>query len=222
MSLPRHILIAHSTADRVRARTVVQLMALGQALTANGTSWTYQPLLFGDAALTRNIFASYVIADNVYTHVLFIAADPDLRSDTVRRAIAAGELFVVAGSPSLNPVTQHHRRNDAAEETPVGASVHRIGDDFAAVPAITADLMLIHRDVFEIMLAHDAERSCSADRQLPLLGAAPLCDFFSPPSGSDARALAIADHSFCRRWVETCGGKIWLYVHAAAPQPGTP
>ena len=74
--------------------------------------------------------------------------------------------------------------------------------------------MLIHRDVFEIMLAHEVARPRPGYKDLPLLGTAPLCDFFSPLEAPDGSMFESEDISFCRRWVESCGGEIWADIES--------
>jgi hypothetical protein len=85
---------------------------------------------------------------------------------------------------------------------------------FLKVPAVGTGIMLIQRDVFEIMLARDVARPRPGHTGLPLLGDAPYCDFFSPlpiPSGD---LIESEDISFCKRWVEDCDGEVWVDIES--------
>ena len=85
---------------------------------------------------------------------------------------------------------------------------------FMTVPAIGTGIMLIHRDVFEIMLAHNAARPRAGYSDLPLLGAAPLCDFFSHLARPDGEIIESEDISFCWRWTGACRGEIWADIES--------
>lgn len=236
----RHILIAQPTAGTVLPGTVGHLMALGQALSADGTPWSYRHLSISDISLARSIFASHVIADNLYSHVLFIDSDMGFAADTIRRMIAFDKPLVAAACPKryLAWDTLHAM---ATAEADLPAEARRSTADlmaaaleynvqttrcdgspftprrqgqFMTVPAIGTGIMLIHRDVFEIMLAREAARPRPGYRDLPLLGAAPLCDFFSHLASPDGRIIESEDISFCWRWAEMCGGEIWADIES--------
>ena len=232
------ILIAQPTSGSVVTGTVGYLMDLGRALSQAGIAWDYRALTLAEIALSRNIFASYVIADNVFSHVLFMDADMGVHPPTVLRMIDFGQPVVAAACPKrfldwdlFRQRVDAEAERPAAERRPTqelldlahsynvephlsdGTSfVPERRGPFLTVPAIGTGLMLIHRDVFEIMLAHGSARARPGYRDLPLLEKAPVCDFFAPREAPDGSMAESEDISFCRRWVEECGGKIWADV----------
>lgn len=235
-----NILIAQPTAGSVVSGTVGFLMSLGRALTAEGISWDYRHLSISDIALSRNIFASHVIADNRYSHVLFIDSDMGFTPDTIRSMIAFDKPVVAAACPKrylawerLHEMAMQEAsrpeeaRRDTSELMDAALSYNvetcradgspftpRREGPYMTVPAIGTGIMLIHRDVFEIMLAHNVARPRPGYRKLPMLDGAPLCDFFSNLETPDASMIESEDISFCWRWTEHCGGQIWADIES--------
>lgn len=234
----RHILIAQPTAGGVVPNTVASLMSLGTALSAIDIPWTYRHLSISDISVSRSIFASHVIADNLYSHILFTDSDMGFSPDTILKMIEFDRPIVAAACPvrhfaweDLNAAA----REDAAAKGSAGAAelmdpkfsynVQTTGPDqspftprregrFMTVPAIGTGIMLIHRDVFEIMLAHRAARPRPGYGKLPLLGNAPFCDFFSHLARPDGEIIESEDISFCWRWTGPCRGEIWADIES--------
>ena len=236
----KNILIAQPNTGTVVAGTVGYLMDLGAALSADGVPWSYRQVTFSDIALSRNIFASHVIADNVYSHVLYVDSDMGFAPETVKRMIAFDKPVVAAACPrrflawerlhqlalaEADRPTDQRRSTAELMDAALRYNVDTTTSDglrwqaemdgpFLKVPAIGTGLMLIHRDVFEIMLAREIARPRPGYRDLPLLAGAPLCDFFSTLEAPDGSLIESEDISFCRRWVEGCGGEIWADVES--------
>ena len=85
---------------------------------------------------------------------------------------------------------------------------------FLSVPAIGTGIMLIRRNVLEVMRDKGIAPARPGYRDLPLLGAAPLHDFFGPVMVPDGSLTESEDISFCKRWVEDCGGEIWADIES--------
>lgn len=233
------ILIAQPTTGTVVSGTVSYLMALVHRLEREGIGWDYKQLALSDIALSRNIFASYLISDNAFSHLLFIDSDMGFMPETILGLIHHPGLVTAVACP------QRHLGWDAlrkAAETEVETrasgerrSTQALMDEilrfnvdtqafdgtkwqaqregnFLNVPAIGTGIMLVHRDVFEIMLAHGTALPRPGHKDLPLLGHAPYCDFFSPLPTHDGSLIESEDISFCRRWVAECGGEIWADI----------
>jgi len=234
----KSILIAQPTTGSVVSGTVGYLMDLARALSAGGIAWTYKHLALSDIALSRNIFASHVIADNEFSHLLFIDSDMGFRPETILRMIQYDKPVIAAACPRRYLGWETLRRAAEAESARPPEARRPTGDlldtalrynvdltrfdgsewtaeidgPFLRVPAVGTGIMLIHRDVFEIMLAREVARSRTGYTSLPLLDGAPLCDFFSPLEVPDGSLIESEDISFCKRWVEDCGGDIWVDV----------
>ncbi|MEO1495373.1 MAG: hypothetical protein AAFV19_24795 [Pseudomonadota bacterium] len=234
------ILIAQPTTGDVVSGTVGYMMGLVQALHANGIAWGYQQLAISDIAFSRNIFASYVIGGTEYTHLLFIDSDMGFLPQTILGLIARDQKVVAAACPKR--YVAWDRVREMVEKEGVGPDGARRGTAdlmdialsynvdltrfdgsaweatrdgaFLKVPAVGTGIMLIHRDVFEIMLAKGAAHPRPGHTDIALLGDKPLCDFFSPLITPDGSMNESEDISFCHRWVEQCGGEIWVDVES--------
>ena len=230
------ILIAQPTTGHVVTGTVGYMMDLARTLSEDGIRWGYKGLAMSNIALSRNVLASHVIADNIYTHLLFIDADMGFDPRTITRMIEFDKPVVAAACPKRYVAWERIQKLAAADATrdrqmptadlmdlALRYNVYDRSSDgskwqskrdggFITVPAIGTGIMLIHRDVFEIMLAHEVAVPRPGYQDLPLLGAAPLCDFFSPLEAPDGSMFESEDISFCRRWVERCSGEIWANI----------
>ncbi|MEM9140753.1 MAG: hypothetical protein AAGB15_13085 [Pseudomonadota bacterium] len=232
------VLIAQPTTGSVVSGTVGYLADLFLALGERGIEWGYRNLALSDIALSRNIFASHVIADNAFSHVLFIDADMGFQSASILGLLDYAKPVTALACPKRFVSWDRIRRIVAAEEArpedkrrPTSALMDialdynvattrfdgspwqaRRDGKFLSVPAVGTGVMLVHRDVFEIMLARDVARPRLGHQGLPLLDGAPYCDFFSPLEVPDGSMIESEDISFCQRWVEGCDGEIWVDI----------
>ena len=189
--------------------------------------------------MSRNIFASHVIANNQYSHLLFIDSDMGFIPETILGLLAQDKPVVAAACPKRYldwglfyqtvEAEVEGRPKDKRRSMPqlmdamlsynvdlkrFDGSVWTAERDgnFLKVPAVGTGIMLIHRDVFEIMLARDVAVPRPGHTDLPLLDGAPYCDFFSCLETPDSRLIESEDISFCKRWVEDCDGEIWVDI----------
>lgn len=230
------VLIAQPTTGSVVSGTVSYLAALFQVLSERGIGWGYRNLSLSDIALSRNIFASHVIADNEFTHLLFVDSDMGFAPEMIIAMIEYGKPIVAAACPKrylswdrFRQVVEANRDRTDGKQLPTSVLIDAALDynvdltcfdgspweaerdgAFLKVPAVGTGIMLIHRDVFEIMLAREVAVARSGHANLPLLDGAPYCDFFSPIPVPDGSLIESEDISFCKRWVEGCGGEIWV------------
>lgn len=232
------ILIAQPTTGDVVAGTVGYLMRLVQALQDRGIGWDYRHLHLSDIALSRNIFASYLISRTEHTHLLFIDSDMGFMPETILSLVELGEPVTACACPKrylgwdrLRRVVEDHEHLPKQDRPPTGDMVdvaleynvdttdfgggpwkaERRGN-FLKAPAVGTGIMLIHRDVFEVMLAKEVAKARAGYKKLPLLEGAPLCDFFNPIETPDGTLVESEDISFCKRWVADCGGEIWVDI----------
>ena len=98
--------------------------------------------------------------------------------------------------------------------------VPRRKDGFITVPATGTGLMLLSRTVPERMVETGAATPKPRMTHVPLHKGLKYHDFFSHLSSPDGGLMYGEDQSFCRRWVETCGGEIWLDTTSAVNHLG--
>ncbi|MFK7944361.1 MAG: hypothetical protein AB8B85_15805 [Paracoccaceae bacterium] len=233
------ILIAQPTTGTVVTSTVAYLMALVGRFNREGISWGYQHLSLSDIVVSRNIFASHVIADNRFTHLLFIDSDMGFHAETILGLLEYGKPVTACACPKryLGWDKLRAGADSEADARPKGKRLStpdlvdalldynvdtkrfdgtpwkaKRDGKFLSVPAIGTGIMLIHRDVFEIMLARNVAVPRPGHNDLPLLGHAPYCDFFSCIPTPDGSLIESEDISFCKRWVEDCDGEIWADI----------
>ena len=229
------ILIAQPTTGSVVAGTVGYLMGLVQALSARGIGWDYRQLALSDIALSRNIFATFALGRDD-THLLFVDADMGFAPETVLGLLAFDRPVVAAACPKRHVPWDRVRRIAEAEAArPEGQrrptpdlmdlalaynvdtkrfdgspwTAERRGG-FLKVPAVGTGVMLIRRDALETMRDRGVARPRPGYADLPLLEGAVLLDFFSPVEVPDGSLVESEDISFCKRWVEDCGGEVWV------------
>ncbi|MEM7056530.1 MAG: hypothetical protein AAF557_02985 [Pseudomonadota bacterium] len=233
------ILIAQPTTGTVVSQTVGFLAGLFRTLSDRGIHWGYSALELSDIAFSRNIFASNVIADNEFTHLLFIDSDMGFLPETILGLLEFNKPVTAVACPKRHLPWDHLIRLAAAEigkpkdqrhttkslvDVALDYNVYNKNFDgsdwvaerdgnFIKVPAVGTGVMLIHRDVFEIMLAKDVARPRTGHKAPGLLiEGAPYCDFFSQMPTPDGSLIESEDISFCKRWVEDCGGEIWVDI----------
>ena len=234
------ILIAQPTTGSVVSGTVGYLMDLVAAFQGRGIGWAYRQLALSDIALSRNIFASAVLADKNVSHLLFIDSDMGFLPDGILGLLDFDRPVVAAACPKRHLSWDRLRRASEAE-----IEAGRTGDarlatpdlldhcldfnvdltrfdgsewtaqrdgNFLSVPAVGTGIMLIRRDALAQMVDQGVAVARPGYTGLPLLGDAPLYDFFSPIETPDRSMIESEDISFCKRWVEDCGGEIWVDV----------
>ena len=239
--MEKRILIAQPTTGSVVSGTVGYLMGLVNRFSQRRVRWDYKQLALSDIVMSRNIFASHLIADNDFTHLLFIDSDMGFMPDLVFRLMEFDKPVVAAACPKrylgwdrLRAVVEAEADVRPKDERRSTAALVDIALDynvdlkrfdgsdwraerdgaFLKVPAVGTGIMLIHRDVFEIMLAKGAAVPRPGHTSLPLLGTAPYCDFFSNIPTPDGSLIESEDISFCKRWVEDCDGEIWVEIES--------
>lgn len=228
------------TTGSVVSGTVSYLMDLVTAFSQRGIGWTYRQVALSDIALSRNIFASLVLAEERYSHLLFIDPDMGFLPEAILGLLDFDHPVVACACPKRHVPWDKLRGIAEAE---VGAG--RIGDarrptselmdtaldynvdlkrfdgsdwvaerrgNFIKVPAVGTGVMLIRRDALEQMASEKVAIPRPGFSGLPLLATHPLIDFFSPIETPDRSLIESEDISFCKRWVEDCGGEVWVDV----------
>ncbi len=185
--------------------------------------------------LARNLFASLVLEDESYTHLLFIDSDMGFSPSLIAKMIAFQKPVVGVIAPrrrfdyktyfelgkSLdNPLTSKllgaeyiGTNSIVASKGPNGAKNIEIRDGFVQVRGVGTGILLIERSVFERIRARFpdqwVEKPGKQGEGAGLRGGLLHC--FDPERGPDGLYPG-EDVAFCRRWVEGCDGEIWANI----------
>ena len=185
--------------------------------------------------LARNIFASLVLNDPTYTHLLFVDSDMAFSPSLIAKMLAFGKPVVGVIAPrrrfDYSTYFQLGRDRDnhltskliSAEyigtgsvvrsKGPDGASTYTIKDGFVQTKGVGTGILLIERSVFESIRArHPEQWVASPGKHVENTGlTGGLLQCFDPEKGEDG-VYPGEDVAFCRRWIEGCGGELWANV----------
>ena len=230
------LLIAMPTMGDITTPTVKALIGLTQRLRETGVAFAFETYEFSDIVFSRNQLMSIFLTRQQFTHMLLLDSDMVFEPKTIERMMGFGEDFVAAAYPQKFPQWNRIRSLIEAEahlpedqRTPMadllsrawiynhqlgrfggGAWTPRRRDGFITVPATGTGLMLVSRAVPERMAETGAAAPKPRMKNVPLHKGLEFHDFFSHLSSPDGGFMYGEDQSFCMRWVEQCGGEIWL------------
>jgi hypothetical protein len=199
----------------------------------------------------RNYFASCVLNDPSYTHLLFVDSDMGFGPTLIEHMIALDKPVVGCIYPRRqldlpSVYALHDRVPDAGiarlvAQTYVGAgtSIHfgdkpaKLGDPLEIEkittegPAIRVHhtgtgILLIRRDVFEkLKIAYPALWSEHIEGSYDKMGLTGGVLQCFEATTNEHGIYVGEDIAFCRRWTEGCGGEIWSVVTEAVIHVGT-
>jgi hypothetical protein len=189
----------------------------------------------------RNLFASLVMQDESYTHLLFVDADMGFAPSLIERMIAADKPVIGAIYPKrkFDLATFYALRDEiadpniarlvAADYVSAGSidlvdGTSRDGGHRAASNLVTdgpcirvrdvgTGIMLIRREVFARLKERYPELWCEAieDTYGTFGIERGVLQCFEPMPDERGHYCG-EDTAFCRRWVQGCGGEIWAVV----------
>jgi hypothetical protein len=185
--------------------------------------------------LARNLFASLVLEDRSYTHLLFVDSDMGFSPSLIAKMIAFQKPVVGVIAPRRrfdyktyfelgrtldNAVTSKLLGAEYIGANSVvgspgsdGEKSVEVKDGFVQVTGVGTGIMLIERSVFErIRERYPDQWVANPGKQGEGAGLkGGLLHCFDPERGEDGLYPG-EDVAFCRRWVEGCGGEIWANV----------
>lgn len=198
----------------------------------------------------RNLYASLVMQDESYTHLLFVDADMGFAPSLVEHMIAADKPVVGSMAPhrKLDLAKYFALRGEITDPTiarlvamdyvnagsiDFGSGVAKPGesrsfDDLVVegpcvrVRKTGAGVLLIKRDVFFRIKERYPELWCERieDTYANLGLTGGVLQCFEPMPNEHG-LYGGEDAAFCRRWVEGCGGEIWSVVTETIVHVGT-
>jgi hypothetical protein len=233
---PLVIMIAMPTLGHVATATAVSLIKLTQAFQERGIAYSFVSYQGPDVVISRNHLMSRFLADRESSHVLWIDSDMVFEPDAVWRLLAAGEDFVAAACPqkffnwkALRKLVEDDLARGTEEAVPFEQLLYRsltynlqiegFRDEhwvpkrragYITIPAVGMGLTLMSRAVPHALVDAGLAPSRPGMTDLPGHKGPAWHDFFGHRASADGRLMFAEDQSFCHRWVEGCGGDIWL------------
>lgn len=181
---------------------------------------------FVDAA--RNYFATHMLENGAYTHLLFIDSDQGFKPELILDMLALGEPVVGTVYPARDLDFAHVWK--VARDLDVPDKLQSVASRYVLPPFVRdaagaviakkgfvratlagTGIMLIQRRVFELMAELPGLMGRGAEIMQRDGYSGRLLQCFRPIIQSNNLPLG-EDLSFCRRWVESCGGEIWVSV----------
>ena len=180
-------------------------------------------------AFARNTFASIVMNDKSYTHLLFVDADMGFMPEAVMKLICSGyavtgcmcptrQLNLVKLHAASRSMTHPEQAQLAAADYVAAAALERndrgqyvIKDGFVRTRLIGMGITLIRREALEELAQKLPELVSSSDKDRYYAKAVkgPVLQCFANIYADGV--LSSEDVSFCKRWIQ-CGGEIWALI----------
>lgn len=193
-----------------------------------GVDLTMGTLVSAGIDTARNYFATHMLENASFSHLLFIDADHGFRPELILDMLDLDEPVVGAIYPArdlqFDAVWRVARSLDAPcrlqslasryvlprfQTDEGGRPVTKKG--FVRASAAGTGIMLIQRHVFERMAAIPDLMGVGAEIMIADGYSGRFLQCFRPIIQDNNLPLG-EDLSFCRRWTETCGGEIWVAV----------
>lgn len=239
------LLILMPTGGQIDTPAVHSLLGLTQALQKRGVPFALKTYEWSDLVISRNYLMSYFLAQKKFSHALLVDSDMSYQPQVFFDLLEFDADFTVAAYPQrqmrwqvLRQLIEREAAKPEADRAPTDRLLaeslrynvaevfdagqpwpHEARDGFRKVPGAGTGFMLIRRAVPERMIGVGAA--------LPVPGfngpgypGADFHDFFSHLRGRGGAIMHGEDTSFCRRWIEGCGGEIWCHETARITHHG--
>lgn len=209
--------------DYLRVNCANALMGLAQSLQAHGVLAEVSFISVARIEVARNWFASKVLNDPSYTHLLFVDSDVGFRPEAVLRMLQKEVGVAACTYPSRQmDLARFHAEARKTEDVSkaVAKALHwpplgeaeggevQIVGGWIKVKQAPTGLMLIKREVFETLNARHPELRVESLQHGGGVAFGPTLQCFTPFQREDGVLLG-EDVSFCRRWTDS-GGEIHL------------
>lgn len=216
-----------STSQSVKSATALTMANVAKSLVASGRSVDFHNIDSAEIVTARDMFANMVLHSDRWDSLLFIDSDMSFDARLVMRMIALDEQlmgvaytrreldlerFALARQETGNSAVAMARASSFTviprwreSDQPL-----EVRDGFASLAGVGMGCALISRDVFTAMI--DAK----VVKPRTDLSAGPnrICWSFFDNIEHDGVRLG-EDYSFCHRWSESMGNKVWVCVDEA-------
>ncbi len=180
-----------------------------------------------DIATARNSMATKCHNDASYSHLLFIDDDMGFDGDAVLALLRADKDVVGCLCPrrELNLLAFHNASASGADLEAARAQaldfvvrhLHPIQgviqDEMCEISGIGMGITLIRRSVLTTMVGNGTAPLRKPSLARDTIGQTSLWGFFEPIFDEVANTVLSEDYSFCKRWREQCGGRIFGLTH---------
>ncbi|WP_137112697.1 hypothetical protein [Rhodobacter sp. SY28-1] len=240
------LMILMPTGGQIDTPAVHSLLGLTQQLPKRGIAFALKTYEWSDLVISRNYLMSCFLADRKFTHALLLDSDMSYQPQLFFELLNFDADFTVAPYPQrqmrwqvFRTAIEREAAKPAADRAPTEQllaeslrynipEVFEVGepwphvtrDGFRKVPGAGTGFMLIRREV--------PERMVQTGAALPVPGfngpgypGADFHDFFSHLRGRGGAVMHGEDTSFCRRWIDGCGGEIWCHETAQITHHGS-
>jgi hypothetical protein len=186
----------------IKTECVTSLLDLAHALFQHKVQFAAMPMDASDIEDSRNLFASYVIENREFTHLLSIDNDLEFPARAVLKLLASKLEVIGCAIPRRTPTTQFNV---------VAAGAPAI-DGICEVQRVGTGIMLIHRSALEKLLSTGEIQSRTIHGFLGIGFKTPLYGFFDRIRTPEETISE--DYSFCDRW-RAAGGKVYALIDEA-------
>lgn len=187
--------------DIVSANTTISIARLIGALVTVGIDHSILKLDRADIAENRNAFATIVHLNANFSHLLMIDADMKFEPSAVLKMLKADVDVIACACP---------QRREKELAFNVRKPIVRVNDEIAEIGQIGTGIILIKREALN-RLASDARVARRSRHVFSQLGKSDIIGFFDNIFRDDEKKGE--DISFCLRWSELCGGKIFAVIN---------
>jgi hypothetical protein len=216
---------------------LMSLLNLSRLLDARAIPFDFRTVSNSLVTLARNNFASDVLCDSGFSHLLFIDADLGFDPKALLRYLAFDKDVVCGVYPLKRLDTAALRGSTAASDAVAEAASYLYSstisfradnqpqDGFLRAEYGATGFMLINRRVIETMaqaypaLRYQSDHAVAAVHAVEPATARDFRYAFFDTMIADGQSLP-EDYSFCKRW-RALGGEIWIDLESRFSHVGT-
>ena len=223
---PLRILVAvPSTGGTFKSKTATSLFKLANALTAAGAQPSILNFDGSDVITVRNMYANLVLESDRWDALLFIDSDMEFEPRLIMRMLAlkADVCGAACTTRSLDLAKYREAMGEHGDETTARAQASRFNtlltfdnkrgtqihhrDGFYSLAAVGMAVCLIRKRALQAMVAEGAVDERQDVKDLVVTKSYGFFDHLNVGG-----IALLEDFSFCYRWTEKMGRKLWVCV----------